>query len=122
MLEFTLDEATQQEMAHLVRVSWIVLIPAGVLLSMVLYKLAMLLHGLLDFLTLARYELTPALKDIRLTAEHVETLSSKAVASVKTVESGVASTGPAIRHAGRTVARGLESIWDGIRTSFSRKH
>lgn len=116
-----MDEATQQEMAHLVRVSWIVLIPAGVLLSMVLYKLAMLLHGLLDFLTLARYELTPALKDLRLTAEHVETLSAKAVAGVKTVESGVASTGPAIRTAGRTITRGIESVWDGIRNSFSRK-
>lgn len=116
-----MDEATQQEMAHLVRVSWIVLIPAGVLMSMVLYKLVMLLHGLLDFLTLARYELTPALKDLRLTAEHVETLSAKAVASVRSVEHGVASTGPAIKSAGRTLTKGLESFWSGLTSSFSRK-
>jgi hypothetical protein len=116
-----MDDMTQQEMAHLVRVSWIVLIPAGVLLSMVLYKLAMLLHGLLEFLTLARYELTPALKDLRLTAEHVEVLSAKAVAGVRTVEKGVHSTGPAIRSARQNVVRGLESFWNGLRHSFGRK-
>jgi hypothetical protein len=116
-----MNDLTQQEMAHLIRVSWIVLIPAGVLLSLVLYKLMMLLHGLLDFLTLARYELTPALKDVRLTAEHVELLSAKAVEGVKTVESGVAATGPAIKSAGRDMMVGLESFWSGLRESFSRK-
>lgn len=114
-------DPVQTEMQHLLRVSWIVLIPAGVLLSMVLYKLAMLLHGLVEFLTLARYELAPALKDVRMTAEHVEALSARAVAGVKSVESGVAATGPALRSAGREVAIGLESFWNGIRHSFSRK-
>ncbi len=116
-----MDDVTQQEMAHLIRVSWIVLIPAGVLLSLVLYKLAMLLHGLVEFLTLARYELSPAMKDLRLTAEHVEALSAKAVAGVKSVESGVAATGPALRTAGRSVTRGLESVWNGLKQSFGRK-
>jgi len=116
-----MDDLTQQEMAHLLRVSWIVLIPAGVLLSLVLYKLMMLLHSLLEFLTLARYELTPALKDVRLTAEHVELLSSKAVEGVKTVQTGVAATGPAIKSAGRDIAVGLESFWSGLKESFSRK-
>jgi hypothetical protein len=115
------DLFTQQEMAHLIRVSWIVLIPAGVLLSLVLYKLVMLLHGLLEFITLARYELTPAMKDLRLTAEHVEVLSAKAVEGVKTVEHSVASTGPALKSAGRDVVVGVESFWSGLKQSFSRK-
>ncbi len=111
----------QEELAHLIRVSWIVLIPVGVLLSMVLYKLAMLLHSLLDFMTLARYELTPAMKDLRLTVENAEILSSKAVSSLKSVESGVAATVPAIKSAGQNVVSGVESLWNGIRESFSRK-
>lgn len=116
-----MDDVTQQEMAHLIRVSWIVLIPAGVLLSLVLYKLGMLLHGLVEFLTLARYELSPAMKDLRLTAEHVEALSAKAVTGVKSVESGIAATGPVLRTAGRSVTRGLESVWNGLKQSFGRK-
>jgi len=116
-----MDDLTQQEMANLIRVSWIVLIPAGVLLSLVLYKLVMLLHGLLEFITLARYELTPAMKDIRLTAEHVEVLSAKAVEGVKTVEHSVYATGPALKSAGREVVVGVESFWSGLKQSFSRK-
>lgn len=116
-----MDSIAQQEMAHLIRVSWIVLIPAGVLLSMVLYKLVMLLHGLVEFLTLARYELAPAMKDLRLTAEHVEVLSAKAVTGVRTVEHGVSSTGPALRSAGRNMVNSLESFWTGLRQSFSLK-
>lgn len=116
-----MDDLTQQEMAHLIRVSWIVLIPGGVLLSLVLLQLCKLLFGLTDFLTLARYELTPALRDLRLTVEHVEALSARAVSGVKTVESGVAATGPALRCAGRTVSAGVKSFWKGLRQSFRRK-
>jgi hypothetical protein len=116
-----MDQFSEQEMANLIRVAWIVLIPGGVLLCMVLYKLAMLLHGLVEFLTLARYEMAPALKDIRLTAENVEVLSSKAVKGVRTVESRVAHTVPAIQSAGREMALGLESFLGGLKQSFSRK-
>jgi len=112
---------TQQELAHLIRISWIVLMPAGVLLCLVLYKLAMLLHGLLDVLTIARYELTPAMKDLRVTAENIEVLSTKAVSGVKSVEQGVSATGPALKSAGRDLAIGAESLWSGLRHSFSRK-
>ncbi|WP_373532419.1 hypothetical protein [Vampirovibrio sp.] len=113
--------AAQTEMEHLLRVSWIVLIPAGVLLSMVLYKLAMLLHGLVEFLTLARYELAPALKDVRLTAEHVEALSARTLNGVKSVENSVAATGPALRTVGREIRYSAQSLWRGVVKSFSRK-
>lgn len=113
--------ATQTELAHLLRVSWIVLIPAGVLLSLVLYKLAMLLHSLLEFLNLARYELAPALKDVRLIAEHVELLSDKAATSVKSIEQGVSATVPALQSLGHRLQQGLRSFWAGIGKSFNRK-
>lgn len=115
-----METLTESELAHLIRISWIVLIPVGVLLSMVLYKLAMLLHGLLELLCLARYELTPAMKDLRRTAEHVETLSRKAVDSVHTVESGVAATGPALQSAGKGVVNGISSVLSGLKHSFHR--
>ena len=116
-----MDQLAQDEMTNLIRVAWIVLIPGGVLLCMVLYKLAMLLHGLVEFLTLARYEMAPALKDIRLTAENVEALSAKARHGVQSVEDRVSATVPAIRSAGRDIAAGLESFWGGLKLSFSRK-
>lgn len=115
-----MEAFSQQELAHLIRVSWIVLIPVGVLLSLVLYKLAMLLHAVLDLATLARYELTPAMRDLRLTAEHVELLSAKAVSGMQSVEEGVAATGPAIRGGVETVKAGVESFWAGLRQSFHR--
>jgi hypothetical protein len=116
-----MNPLTEHELANLIRVAWIVLVPGGVLLCMVLYKLAMLLHGLVEFLNLARYEMAPTLKDLRLTAENVEVLSAKAVHSVRTVEHRVSSTVPAIQSAGRNLASGLESFWSGVRASFSRK-
>lgn len=112
--------AKEQELTQLIRIAWILLIPAGVLLSMVLYKLFLLLQGVVEFLTLARHELTPALRDVRLTAEHVEVLSSKAVSSVKTVESGVGSVLPAVQLAQKKAGMGLEALWRGIRQSFDR--
>lgn len=115
-----MDMLTQEELAHLLRISWIVLIPVGVLLSMVLYQLVMLLHGLLDLLGLARYELMPALKDLRLTAEHVEALSRKAIEGVKTVEDSVSATGPALKSVGRNLATGVGSLLSGLKQSFYR--
>lgn len=111
-------DLVQQEFAHLIRVGWIVLIPAGVLLSMVLYKVVMLLHNFLSFFTLAQYEMAPALKDLRRTAEHVEELTSKAVTGVRTVESGVGATGSAIRSASKSTAEKMSSFWEVLKTTF----
>ncbi|HEY9746420.1 MAG TPA: hypothetical protein V6C99_09405 [Oculatellaceae cyanobacterium] len=110
--------AQSQELVQLIRVAWILLIPAGVLLSLVLYKLFVLLHGVVEFLTLARHELTPAMRDLRLTAEHVETLSAKAVANVKTVEDTAASVGPAMRSLRDKALAGAGAIWRVLRQSF----
>jgi hypothetical protein len=111
-------EPTTQEMTHLIRVAWILLIPAGVLLSMVLYKLFVLLQGLLEFVTLARHELTPAMRDLRLTAEHVEVLSAKAVHNIKAVESSALSVGPLVRAVQNKTLSGLGALWRGFSQSF----
>ncbi len=112
--------AVQQEWSHLLRICWIVLIPVGVLLAMVLYKLAMLLHSLLEFLYLVRHEVTPAMKDLRLTAENVEILSRTAVNGVKTIENGVAATSPALQSAKRRVVSSVQSFFGGLKQAFHR--
>ena len=111
---------TEQELAHLIRVAWILLIPAGVLLSMVLYKLFVLLQGVVEFLTLARHELTPAMRDVRLTAEHMETLSAKAVANVRSVESGLNLAVPILQSVKHKTLTGLSALWRGVEKSFKR--
>jgi hypothetical protein len=120
-----MDDQVQLELAHLIRISWIVLIPVGVLLAMVLYKLAMLLHGVLEFLNLARYELAPAMKDLRHAAEHVEFLSGKAADSVRSLEHGVEVTRPAIvsginriRDGAAGIKTRVGSLFSGLRRSF----
>jgi hypothetical protein len=98
------------EWEQLVRVAWIILIPTGVLLAMVLYKLAMLIHGLMELVSLARYEMTPAMQDLRMTAEHVEALSRKAVSGVESLEEGIAATGPAIHSLKQRLSIGARSL------------
>jgi hypothetical protein len=98
------------EWDQLIRVTWIILIPTGVLLAMVLYKLAMLLHGLMELVSLARYEMTPAMQDLRMTAEHVEALSRKAVSGVESLEEGLAATGPAIQSFKQRLTIGARSL------------
>ncbi len=123
-----MDQEYLLELTNLIRVSWILLIPVGVLLVMVLYKLVMLLHSVSEFLTLAQYELSPAIKDLRLTAAHVETISAKAASSVEAVERGIQSTKPAIDKGVHSVRAfphalkvGIESLMNGLKNSFSLK-
>lgn len=121
-------EQYYDQLANLVRVSWIVLIPVGVLLTMVLYKLLMLLQSVSQFLTLAQYELSPAMKDIRLTAAHVETISAKAAHSMESVERGIQNTKPAIergmhsvRELPNNIRHGVASLFSGLRHSFTTR-
>ncbi len=110
----------QEEWGYLIRTSWLVLIPVGLMLVLVLYNLMRLIHSVLDLLSHAKYELTPAMKDVRLTAEHVELLSRKAVDSVQSVEDGIHATGPVIQSARNKVRAGFESLVVGLQQSFSK--
>lgn len=118
-----------RQLANLVQVSWIILIPVGVLLAMVLYKLAMLMHSVSEFLVLARHELSPTLQDVRKTAHHVELITSKAAVSVNTVEQGMLAVGPAmnrgverLRHVPDDIKSGVVALLSGLRTSFSKNN
>ncbi len=82
-----MDDTTQ--LNTLIMVSWILLIPVGVLLIIALFKLVFILHGLGEFQSLARYELYPTLKDLRQVAHRAEILSEKAVTGVTALEKGM---------------------------------
>lgn len=68
---------------------WLLLVPVAVLLGIVLYKIAFFLHGLSEFMTMARYEIYPTLKDLRLIADRAEVLSAKALNTAEAFENGV---------------------------------
>ncbi|MEB3286288.1 MAG: hypothetical protein VKJ04_02175 [Vampirovibrionales bacterium] len=121
------SDALQQQLANLVQVSWVVLIPLGVLLSLVIYKILMLLQSVYEFWTVARHELSPAMQDLRKTASHVEILTGKAVDSIESVERGVQSATPMfqdglgrIQQAGASLRSGVFAVLSGFASSFRR--
>jgi len=79
------------ELDTLIRVAWVLLIPVGALLVMVLYQLVMFLFTLTDLVSLARFEVVPTLKNVRLSSGHAEVISGKAVDGVNAVQKGVDS-------------------------------
>lgn len=120
------------QLSNLILVSWILLIPVGILLCVVLYKIYCLFHDASDFLVIAKHELGPTLQDVRKTASHVEGITAKAADSADAIQQGVQSIRPALD---KTVTQGAEqlrnisgSIKDsllavagGIRASFNKK-
>jgi hypothetical protein len=74
------------EWETLVKVVWILLIPIGFLLALLLYQLLLLLLTITDLVSLARHEVVPTLKNVRLSSGHAETLGGKVVSGVQGVE------------------------------------
>jgi hypothetical protein len=100
----------ENQLENLILVCWILLIPVGVLLAMVLYKVLFLLHSVSELATLARYEVYPMIQELRQTAANVEVLSSKIVAGVESAQKGVENS---INAATPMVKKTAESVRDG---------
>jgi hypothetical protein len=83
--------------------------PIGVCLLVLLIECVLLAHSVLDCLTILRYELLPTLKDIRLTAAHVEDLSGRVVSGSELLQKGVKS--------GQV---GVQALVAGLQKSFKR--
>lgn len=113
MLEVT-PNPLEAELANLVHVGWVVLIPLGVLLSLVVYKILVLLQSVYEFWTVARHELSPAMADLRRTASHVEILTGKAVEGIETVERGVNATTPIINNGVSKLQQAALTIKGGV--------
>ena len=94
-MDLTVSSSVSQQLSQLIQVSWLLLIPVALMLVLVLHQLWTLLQGLSEFMSMARYELYPAVKDLRAVANHLEVISAKAVVGAETVEKAahVASKG-----------------------------
>ncbi|MDX2085631.1 MAG: hypothetical protein SFZ03_09615 [Candidatus Melainabacteria bacterium] len=102
------------QMANLLAVCWILLIPIGVLLAIILYKIVFLLHTALEFFTLARFEAYPMLQDLRATAHHVEKLSGKVVAGVEAAEQAAQAAVPVVKQGASSVGQQVRGLVDGV--------
>ncbi len=103
----------------LIQLNLVLLVPVVIFLALVLYQVLRLLTTVSGFVSMAQYELSPALKDVRLTAGHVETLSAKAVGGVNSIEKGVEATGPVLKEGVDTMRRASGQLQDGAQALFS---
>lgn len=70
------------QLAKMIEVLTVLLIPVGVLLSLLLYKSLFLLQHALDFINIARFDVVPLIQDLRAITTHTARL-------VEQVDSGV---------------------------------
>jgi hypothetical protein len=105
------------QLGYLIQVSWVVLIPVGVMLAVVLYKAAFLLHNVTEFVSLARYDLHPAIREFRQVMSHIEILSGKAVQSIeaiekgaKALEKGVQAISPSLKNSAETISKSMGGL------------
>lgn len=103
-------DVVETQLANLITVSWILLIPAGLLVVLLLYKMVYLLHTVSEFVSISRFELYPLLQSLQRTADHVDKLTGKVVAGVEQIERGIENTKPMVADAARKVADGMSSL------------
>jgi hypothetical protein len=121
-------EGQSHQLDNLILVTWILLIPVGVLLAITLYNLATLLYDVKNFLNVVRYEMSPVMKELRLTAEHLESISAKAASSVDSLEKGVNSVKPLmgkgadkLKDLSHNVQDGVASLFGGLKRSLQTR-
>jgi hypothetical protein len=102
----SLSSQTDQQVANLALVAWLFLIPLGLLLSLLLYKVVSLLGLVLEFGTIAKYELFPTLKHVHRIAGRVDTLSEKVSSGVTSVENTMSAVKPVFKKG----AAGVKSV------------
>lgn len=117
----------QEQLANLIMVAWLLLIPVGLLLALLLYKLVQLLAAGLEFLTIARYDIYPMVKDLRATAAHVEGVTGRVAKSMASAEQALHAAMPKVKEGGCHVkqqgVRLMEAgqvFFNGVRRAFTR--
>lgn len=114
----TLTPETEQLLQWFIILSGILIIPVVVAALVVMFKLAFLIHSTSEFLTVARYELFPLIKEIRLTVDHVEDISQRASAGMKELSQGISQLRPLVSDGADRFKVGFEALVSGIKRSF----
>jgi len=95
---------------------WVLLIPIGLLLIAVLFRLWMVLNDLSGFITQLRYELPSILKDVRTIVNRVDRLTHKAEDSAVATEKNVVKAGQVALSALSQVGKATGGVWGGVGT------
>jgi hypothetical protein len=100
--------------------SGVLLIPLVVSLIVVIFKLAFLVHSASDFLAFASSELTPILRELRSTADHVESISQKAALRVQDINNSIESARPTVEKSIQKTKSFTKAVFTGVLRSFGK--
>lgn len=118
MIQPVLSPADAQ-LAHLIQVAWILLIPVGLLLALVLYKVVSLLSVALELSTMARYEIYPTLKNVHRISDRLDAMSAKVSDGVDTVGKALEKVKPAFEKGAEGFKTGTEKAKSAGSTLFN---
>ncbi len=98
----------------------VLFIPVAIGLLVVLFKLAFLLHSASELLTFVSCELTPLVKELRSTVDHIENIGQKASSGVRDIENGIESVKPVVQSGFHNLKVVTSALVSGISRSFER--
>ncbi|XVJ50842.1 MAG: hypothetical protein HEQ32_01630 [Vampirovibrio sp.] len=103
------------QLAKLLEVMTLLLIPVGVLLALLLYKLVFLLQNALDFVTIARFDLIPMIQDLRAITSHTAKLTEQVDSSMDFIQHSVGQVKPALSQLKSWGSTGLHAVTDWMK-------
>jgi hypothetical protein len=87
------------QLAKMLEVGTLLLIPVGVLLALLLYKSLFLLQHALDFVNIARFDLVPLIQDLRAITSHTARLVEQVDSGVDLIQRSVGKGASALNQA-----------------------
>ena len=113
-----LSPETEQWFRILLIAATLLLIPITVGFLVVFFKAAFLLHSVYELVTVARYELYPLLKDLRLTVDNVEDITHRAQSGIQDLGYNIRQIKPNLKYGTRNVKTGVQAFVTGLTRSF----
>jgi hypothetical protein len=123
-LEFA-QSLSDVQLAKLLQVATLMLIPVGLVMLLLLYKVITLLQHGLDFVNIARFDLIPLLQDARHITSHVSSLTQKVDSGVTTVQNTISKASPLLNKT-KTGAKAvgyniISSLFDKVDAMLAEK-
>jgi len=87
------------QLAKMLELLTLLLIPVGVLMALLLYKSLFLLQHALDFVNIARFDLVPLIQDLRAITSHTARLVEQVDSGVELIQHSVGKGASALNQA-----------------------
>ena len=87
------------QLAKMIELLTLLLVPVGVLLALLLYKSLFLLQHALDFINIARFDLVPLIQDLRAITSHTARLVEQVDSGVDLIQRSVGKGASALNQA-----------------------